>query len=708
MVAPASSQCSAQARGLCHRRRWVVAFPLALLAPALVHAQRGSQEAPNSPIDIEPIVVTATRLPERLGDVPAALSVVDRREIQEARLTVGADESLKRVPGVFAQSSDNFAQDVRIQIRGFGTRAAFGVREIKVLVDGLPETLPDGHTELDAVDLGVIERVEVLRGSASSLYGNAAGGVIQLFTEDGPDHPALSTRLTGGSFGLQKYLVKGGRRSGQLRSFASGSFLQLDGYRDQSAARSGIVNAKLRYDRDERTDVTVLLNAVDAPAAEDAGGLTRAEADANPRQASRLNVQLDAGEEVQQGRLGLVGHHRLPSGEISAYVYGLYRDFSNRLPIPPATPPEQGGIVAFHRFSPGAGVRYALATPLLHWAQQLTAGVDVQHQDDERRRFANVNGERGALGLRQRERVTSVGPYVRATVFLRDDLSVSGGVRYDSVRFDVDVAVPSNSSSAGGRTLEEWSPGGGVRYTPWVWLSLFADAGTAFQVPTTTELANPSGAGFNPDVDPQTATSYEIGARADGDRVHAGAAAFFLEVTDELIPFELAAQPGRTFFRNAGRSRRYGLELDWRAQLLPGLQWASAVTFIDAEFRDYTTNQGTFDGNDEPGIPSWQVYQEIAYRHSRGVFAAVEAFLVERYFVDDANANRSPGYALCNLRLGYTRTAGAWAIEPFLGLNNLAGERYDGRVRLNAQNGRFFEPAPRFNAYGGLLVTARL
>ena len=685
--------------------RWVFAALASLAAVA-------QAQTPNRPLILDPVVVTATRLPERLADVPAAISVVEQSDIQDARPTVSLDEPLNRVPGVFVQNSDNFAQDFRIQIRGFGTRAAFGVREIKVLVDGLPETLPDGQTELDGLDLGAVSRIEVLRGPASSLYGNAAGGVIQLFTEDGPDVPAAEARLTGGSFGFGKYQVKGGGRAGAARFFLSGSFLQLDGYLDHSATRSGVVNAKLRYDVDDRTDVTVLLNAVDAPSAEDPGGLTRTEADTTPRKASPLNVQLHAGEEVQQGRLGIVAHHRTTSGELSAYAYGLYRDFANLLPVPPTVPPEQGGIVTFHRFSPGAGLRYLYAAPLAGWAQQLTVGVDAQHQDDARRRYSNVNGERGALGLQQRERVTSVGPYLREAVFLRDDLEVSAGARYDSVLFDTDVKVPANSGASGSRTLDAWSPAGGVRYSPRPWLSLFADVGTAFQVPTTTELANPNGPGFNPDVGPQHATSYEAGARTEWERTQGEIVGFFADIADELIPYELQSQPGRTFYRNAGRSRRYGAEMDWQANLLPAslpqLRWTSAITLIHAEYRDYRTAQGVFDGNDEPGIPPWQVYEELLYRHPIGLFAAFEAFIVDGYFVDDANRNRSPSYALCNLRAGYERTFGNWSLGPFVGLDNLADAHYDGRVRLNVQNGRFFEPAPTFNAYGGVAISAHL
>ena len=696
-----------RANGERSRRKDAGRSPLVMSATVATFfaavAARG-QTAPASrsgegSIHLDPVVVTATRLAEPMSEVPAAISVVDQSDIQDARRTVGLDEPLNRVPGVFIQNSDNFAQDFRVQIRGFGARSVFGIRDVRVLVDGLPETLPDGQTELDAVDLGAVQRIEVLRGPASSLYGNASGGVIQLFTEDGPDTPSAEVRLTGGSFGLGKYQIKGGGHSGNVRVFIQGSYLQLDGFRDQSATRAGTVNAKLRYDFDDRTDVTLLLNGVESPTANDAGGLTRAEADADPSQATQRAIQLNTGESVEQGRLGAVAHHRFDSGELSSYAYGLYRDFQTRQPIPPTTPAEQGGFVVFHRFSPGGGVRYLFDEPLLGWAQKFTAGFDAQYQADERERLSNNNGQRGPLGLHQHERVTGVGPYVREAVSLTENLEVSGGARYDNVHYAVDVDVPPNSGESGSRTLDAWSPAGGVRYSPRQWLSLYGNVGTAFQTPTTTELANPNGAGFNPDLTPQHATSYELGGRTEWERLRAGLAAFYLDVTDVLTPFELPAQPGRTFFRNAGRSQRYGFEGDWQATLLPQVRWTSALTLIQARL---------LGGADEPGIPQWQVYQELAYRHQTGVFVALEAFLVDGYYVDDGNTARAHGFELCNLRAGYEHQVGDWTIGPFVGLNNLTDTHYDARVRINATGGRFFEPSAGFNVYGGLTISAML
>lgn len=693
-----------------------LAIALVLLCVAAGAMAEESQEpaASERSLALEPMVVTATRLPQPLSDVPASVSVVEQLDIQGAQKTVGLEEVLDRVPGVFVQSSQDFAQDVRIQIRGFGTRAAFGIREIKVLLDGLPITEPDGQTQLDDLDLSAIGRIEVLRGPAGALYGNAAGGVIQFFTEDAPPVPTAEVILTGGSYGLGKYTVKSGGRAGNAQVFMDGSYLQLDGYRQHSGTQAGNFTGTLRYDFDPSTDMTLLLTAVDSPVADDPGALTRQMANADPRQANPNNLKFDAGETVQQVRAGTVAHHRGEWSDLSAYAYYVYRNFNNLLPIDPSA---GDGVVTFERSSPGAGARWEYHRPLFGWQQSFSTGFDFQYQNDDRRRFQNLFGTQGPLGLHQFERVTSIGPYVREAVHLLDDLELSVGARYDWFRFDVDVDYPPDSGASDARIFDQWSPAAGLRWTP-VWganhppyvpdFSLYANIGTAFQTPTTTELGDPNGPGFNSNLQPQSSVTYEIGARAErAQQFAAGIAGYVIEIGDELVPFE--APNGRTAFRNAGRSQRLGLELDWEAWLLPPLRWSGAVTVLDAKYRDYTLDMMSLAGNDEPGIPPWWIYQELAYIHPSGWFAAAEAFFVGSYFVNDQNTAKADSYVLLNLRAGYKHNFGDhWTVAPFIGFNNLTNTNYDGTVRLNALGGRYFEPAPEFNVYGGISVIARL
>jgi iron complex outermembrane receptor protein len=674
---------------------------LALAALTLLGGAAHGAEPTTTTIELAPTVVTGTRAPTALGRVPASLSVVGEHDVQHARPTLGLEESLSRVPGVLVQNSGNYAQDFRIQVRGFGTRAAFGVREVLVLVDGFPENLPDGQAQLDSLELGSVGRIEVLRGPAAALYGNAAGGVIQLFTEPAPDVPGVEATGTFGSFGLAKVQAQAGGVFGTLSPFVTGSWVQLEGYRRHSQVESATFLARLLYQPDDDTSVTVRVDGVDAPEAQDPGGLTAEQVRQERRQARDVNVLLDAGESVQQLRGGVAAETRLSVGLLSGYLFLLYRDFDTRLPVLP----EFGdGITTFHRLGPGGGLRWTWDEPVAGFAQTLSAGFDAQHQDDDRRRFFNEEGERGAETLHQLERVTGVGVYAREAVRVQDDVELSAALRYDLVHFDVDVLFPEDSDASGTRTMDAFSPAGGVLYAPVPWLSVFASVGTAFQVPTTTELANPTTPGFDPDIEPQTSITYELGGRGDwGDRLSLGLAAYRIDIDNELIPFELPG--GEIAFRDAGRSRRFGVELEWQAAPRGDLVWSGAFTWLDARYVDYDTDAGDFAGNDEPGIPPWQLHQELAWQHPSGLVIALEAFVVAETFVDDANSARNGGYELLSLRASWQGALGGVVVTPFLGLNNLTNEAYNGIVRLNAQGGRFYEPAARFNVYGGVTVS---
>lgn len=648
----------------------------------------------------EEIVVTARRLPEPRAAAPASLSVLGADQVHVGRSTLDLDEPLRRVPGVLAQSSGNYAQDLRIQIRGFGTRAAFGVREIRVLSDGLPETTADGQTQLDGIELGALERIEVLRGAAAALYGNASGGVIHLITEEPPDPFGVRLRATGGSFGFWKAMVAAGATGERLSGFGSGAYTTLDGYRKHSSLRAGTASARLRYALAPETELRFLLDFVDSPKAQDPGGLTREQVEQDRRQARELNVRQDAGESVVQVRAGTVVDHAGPFGSLNGYAFLVYRDFFTKLPVLP----EFGdGITRFDRLGPGLGLRWTWDRPLLGLAQALSLGGDAQHQEDDRQRFFNEGGLKGGLTLDQLERVTSGGVYLRETVWPVESVELDAGLRIDAIRYQADVRFPAGAPGDGARTMRAFSPAGGIAWEVADGLRLRASAGTSFQAPTISELVNPDAPGLNPDLDPQTSLTWELGAvldRFDGLRI--GIAVYRTHLDDLIVPFETFT--GSVGFRNAGETRRYGVEVDWSVDLPWSLGWAGAVSWIDTKYLSYDIDAGDFTGNREPGIPPWTVYQEITATLPGNLLAALELFYVDTYFVDDANSARTPSYALLNLRLGRSIERAPWLLEPFLALNNLTGALYDGTVRLNALGGRFFEPAPGFHLYGGIVL----
>jgi len=483
---------------------------------------------------LEPVEVTAPRVEKLLNKVPFSVGVLEEEDIQLGRPTIGLDESLNEIPGVYAQNRYNFAQDTRISIRGFGARAAFGVRGIKILVDGIPLTLPDGQSQIDSVDLGSTERIEVIRGPVSALYGNASGGVISIITEDGPEEPFISASMVLGSFGLQKYQAKAGGEIKNLNYLLNLSRFDLDGFREQSETENVLFNSKLRYTIKENSDLTILLNYLDAPVANDPGALTREELEQDRNQAAPANLLRDAGESVKEGRSGIIYRNYLSQNqEINLSIYGSVRDFSQRLPF---------GIVSFDRLVLGGGAKYVWDGSLWSRANRLIAGVDVEYQNDDRKNFDYADGkEKGELTLDQKEEVANIGVFVQNEFQILDNLELSLGLRYDYIRFSVDdsFTIEDDPDDSGSITFNELSPKVGLLYSPLSFLNIYGNFSTSFETPTTTELANsPSGAGgFNPALKPQKAISYEAGLKGlIWNRVTYDLAVFYAEVNSSGTP----------------------------------------------------------------------------------------------------------------------------------------------------------------------------
>ncbi len=654
---------------------------------------------------VSEIIVTATRLDKAARSVPAAISVVSGAEIQHARQQLALDEALARVPGVFFQNRYNFAQDLRIAIRGFGARSNFGVRGIKILVDGIPETLADGQSQVDSIDLASVRQVEILRGPASALYGNAAGGVISISSEQGNAEPYAEARVALGDYGYRKYQVKTAGAAGRLDYLVSLSDLRIDGYRGHSEAENRQLNSRFLFRLSADTEIGWALSATDQPVSNDPGGLLLAEADANPRSARDRNVDFKAGETLDQQKLGISFRHSFPDGgEVRARSYYLERDFLNRLPF------ADGGMVTFDRSFAGGGISYTRDFRLGDVRHRVVAGLDHDRQRDDRQRYENNNGIQGALRLDQLERVTSTGIFVQDEVTVSDRLEVTLGLRYDDIEFDVADAFLGDGNDSGTRSIDDVSPSIGFLYDLGAGQNVYGNIATAFETPTSTEFANPDGSGgFNPDLEPQKSTSYELGLRGDlMESIRYELATFRIDVDDELIPFEIASSPGRDFFANAGRSERRGIELSFNAMPVPGLNLALAYTWSRFEFDSFVDSAGNdFAGNTIPGIPETFVHADVSYVNESGFFAAVDALYTDELFADNANAAKVRGATVANLRFGLTKTAGQFAFEPFVGISNVFDADYTANVRINAFGSRYFEPGPDRNVYGGVSVRIR-
>ncbi len=682
------------------RRLIFVVVPYAAIT-AIAHAQ--TPAAQTSPL--EEIVVTATRLERSLADTPASVSVIDENDIQVAKQQLALDEALSRVPGLFMQNRYNFAQDLRVSIRGFGARAQFGIRGVKVLVDGIPETLPDGQGSVDSIDLGATSRIEVIRGPNSALYGNAAGGVISVISEGSGEEPFAQVRLAGGSYGYEKVQFKTGGQTDSLNYLVSVSRLDIDGYRQQSQA----INKQLtgRFDLDLGKDRSLLsvVNFTDQPVSDDPGGITAALVATNPRAAWPANVLFDAGEALTQSRVGFVyttpvGEH----GEISARNYYVTRDFANSLPV------LGGGIVNLDRVFIGGGASYTYNGFWLDRPNRFIVGVDLDDQDDDRTRYNNLNGVRGPLTFDQREHVTSQGVYLQNELSISKRVQLTLGARFDRVKFDVtDHFLSDGFDDSGSKSFDDTSPMVGLVVEISPSLNFYTSYSSAFETPTTTELNKPDlTGGFNQNLDPQIARNFEVGLRGTiTDRQRYEVALFTIDVKDELVPYEVPLSPGRNYFENAAKSSREGLEFSWIANPTDHLRATVSYAYSDFKFKDFVNASGTsYDGNVIPGTAANVLFGEIVYTASRGWFVAGDVLYTGKQYGDNANSATGTvdAYTLSSLRFGYEADAGNLTLSPFVGINNVFDETYIANVRLNPFGGRYFEPGPTRNAYAGITL----
>ena len=669
---------------------WWPALVLFAIGP-VVWAQETGDDA------LDEIVVSATRMESSVREVARSISIVDKERIQVGTQQLGLDESLAGIPGLYMQNRYNFAQDLRISLRGFGARSSFGIRGIKVLVDGIPETLPDGQAGVDSIDIGSAQSIEVLRGPASSLYGNASGGVISITSELGSATPYIEGRIAGGEYGYSQLQLKSAGQLGSSAYLFNVSRTELDGYRDHSNARGSVLNSKLGVPIGLSDRLVFSLNLTDQPEADDPGGINAAQAAADPSSARDRNLQFDGGESLEQQRFGVVYERERDSGSLTLRNYYAWREFANRLPF------TGGGSVDLDRFFYGIGAQYDFGT--LPDAFNLSVGIDYDRQDDERKRFDNNDGVLGAMVFDQNEEVDSTGIYLQGQYEINDSWSLLAGLRYDEISYDVTDNFLADGDSSGTLDFDEFSPSLALNYQMDDGV-LFASYSSSFETPTTTELANPDASGgFNPALNPQAADNFEVGYKHSRGDLYYEVAVFTIDLEDELIPFELAAFPGRTFYANAGSSSRDGIEAAIARSFDNGLRIDASYTWSDFNFDDFVDDNGNdFSGNQLPGLPEHFGYLGLTYQGESGLSATVEAVYSGDLVANNANTADVSSYTVANLRLSHELETGQWIIRPYFGINNMFDESYNSNIRINAFGSRYFEPAPGRNFYAGVVV----
>lgn len=687
----------------------------ALLLPLIAAAQAADEQT---------MVVTAAPTTVSELDTPAAVSVVNGDEMRQAAPRVNLSESLGAVPGLQVQNRQNYAQDLQLSIRGFGSRSTYGVRGLRIYVDGIPATMPDGQGQTSNIDIGSVDTIEVLRGPFSALYGNSSGGVINVTSQTGTQPPTVEASSYYGSFGTWHYGMKAtgavgdGSHAGDVDYTVSTNRFTTHGYRDHSGARKNLANARLGVRINDVSELTLLLNSVDIKA-NDAGGLTADEWRDNPRQSPRGD-QYNTRKNTRQTQAGLRYERQLSAqDDLSVMMYAGERETTQFQSIPRAPqlkPSHAGGVIDLTRHYQGIDTRLTHRGELLV-PVTLTAGLDYENMSERRKGYENfvmVNGapqygEQGALRRNERNLMWNVDPYLQTQWQLTDKLSLDAGVRYSSVWFDSNdyYITPGNGDDSGDASYHKWLPAGSLKYALTDAWNVYLSAGRGFETPTINELSyrsdNQSGLNFG--LKPSTNDTVEIGSKT---RIGNGlfTAALFQTNTDNEIVVD-SSSGGRTSYKNAGKTRRQGMELGLDQQFGESWRLKAAWTWLDATYRTNVCDDASCNGNRIPGIARNMGYASFGYQPEQGWYAGSDIRYMSDIMANDENTAKAPSWTVVGLTTGYKWSYGRMDMDLFGRIDNLFDREYVGSVIVNESNGRYYEPAPGRNYGIGLNLAWR-
>ncbi|HDS9501937.1 TPA: TonB-dependent receptor [Klebsiella variicola] len=687
----------------------------ALLLPLIAAAQTADEQT---------MVVTAAPTTVSELDTPAAVSVVNGDEMRQAAPRVNLSESLGAVPGLQVQNRQNYAQDLQLSIRGFGSRSTYGVRGLRIYVDGIPATMPDGQGQTSNIDIGSVDTIEVLRGPFSALYGNSSSGVINVTSQTGTQPPTVEASSYYGSFGTWHYGMKAtgavgdGSHAGDVDYTVSTNRFTTHGYRDHSGARKNLANARLGVRINDVSKLTLLLNSVDIKA-NDAGGLTADEWRDNPRQSPRGD-QYNTRKNTRQTQAGLRYERQLSAqDDLSVMMYAGERETTQFQSIPRAPqlkPSHAGGVIDLTRHYQGIDTRLTHRGELLV-PVTLTAGLDYENMSERRKGYENfvmVNGapqygEQGALRRNERNLMWNVDPYLQTQWQLTDKLSLDAGVRYSSVWFDSNdyYITPGNGDDSGDASYHKWLPAGSLKYALTDAWNVYLSAGRGFETPTINELSyrsdNQSGLNFG--LKPSTNDTVEIGSKT---RLGNGllTAALFQTNTDNEIVVD-SSSGGRTSYKNAGKTRRQGMELGLDQQFGESWRLKAAWTWLDATYRTNVCDDASCNGNRIPGIARNMGYASFGYQPEQGWYAGSDIRYMSDIMANDENTAKAPSWTVVGLTTGYKWSYGRMDMDLFGRVDNLFDREYVGSVIVNESNGRYYEPAPGRNYGIGLNLAWR-
>lgn len=661
--------------------------------------------------------VEATRTDTGYLQTPASVFRIEAPQVDSSS-QVNLTEVVKGIPSLQIRNRENYAQDLQLSMRGFGARSTFGVRGIRLYVDGIPATMPDGQGQTSNIDLSSLDHVEVLTGPFSSLYGNSSGGTILTSTKEGQGKDSIELSYSGGSHDKSRagLVLQGGAKGANEPSYIiSSSYFDTDGYREHSGAEKVLNNAKLSWNLDDGSKINWVTNYVKIHA-DDPQGLTHDQWNANPKQQVPFLKQFNVRKDIEQTQTGVTWSKPInDKNELYAMAYLGNRQVTQYQSIPKSTQDASinhaGGVIDFERNYYGADFRWTGKELLPNTT--LSVGVALDAMDEDRKGFENFNadgiyGVKGKLRRDEDNTLWNIDPYVQASWQFLPTWRLDTGVRYSNVHYKSEDNYLSNGDDSGKTDYDKVLPSVALSWQILPELMAYVSYAKGFETPTFTEMAyRPDGqSGFNFDLTASTSDTYETGLKSQNQLGDFTLAVFQTKTKDDIV--SAGNSNGRSTFRNADKTLREGVEFAWNKKLWRDLIATASYSYLDATFDADIPALGNIaqisSGNAIPGIAKNQAYASLAWQPSHGLYGGVDVQYMDKVYVNDTNSDAAPSYSVTSANVGYAWVIGDWKVNSFARVDNLFDKKYAGSVIVNDGNSRYFEPADGRNWSAGLRV----
>ncbi|WP_213033141.1 TonB-dependent receptor family protein [Acinetobacter lactucae] len=698
------------------RLHYCILMSMGCISSPLVWAEDLTQDVTVLPT----LHVEATRTDTTYLQTPASVFRIDVPQADTSS-QVNLTEVVKGIPSLQLRNRENYAQDLQLSMRGFGARSTFGVRGIRLYVDGIPATMPDGQGQTSNIDLSSLDHVEVLTGPFSSLYGNSSGGTILTSTKEGQGKDSIELSYSGGSHDKSRagLVLQGGAKGANEPSYViSSSYFDTDGYREHSGAEKVLNNAKLSWNLDDGSKINWVTNYVKIHA-DDPQGLTRDQWNVNPKQQVPFLKQFNVRKDIEQTQTGVTWSKPInDQNELYAMAYLGNRQVTQYQSIPKSTQDASinhaGGVIVFERDYYGADFRWTGKELLPNTT--LSVGVALDAMDEDRKGFENFNlvngqpsyGVKGKLRRDEDNTLWNIDPYLQASWQFLPTWRLDTGVRYSNVHYKSEDRYLSNGDDSGKTDYNKVLPSAALSWQILPELMAYVSYAKGFETPTFTEMAyRPDGeSGFNFDLTASTSDTYETGLKSQNLLGDFTLAVFQTKTKDDIV--SAGNSNGRSTFRNADKTLREGVEFAWNKKLWRDLTATASYTYLDATFDADIPALGNIaqisSGNTIPGIAKNQAYASLTWQPSHGLYGGVDVQYMDKVYVNDTNSDAAPSYSVTSANVGYAWVMGDWKVNSFARVDNLFDKNYAGSVIVNDGNGRYFEPADGRNWSAGLRV----